>query len=140
MNISTSNRQLTIQRDIKYCCIKDKILSFSKILLKLKWKTYILKRRVSSHGLFFFVWLVFFYIAVLNCCHTYGPCPPSPLNKGQPRKVILSPGVNLCWSALCRDAVLGWDVFRCRDDRRKNNEAAEYVWRVAESSYHHVFV
>lgn len=61
-------------------------------------------------------------------------------NRGQMRKVVLSPGVNLCWSLLCRAAVLGWNLFRCRDDRRKKNEAAEYVWRVAESSYHHVFV
>jgi len=43
-------------------------------------------------------------------------------------------------SPMCCAAVLGWDLFRCPDDRRKNNEAAEYVWRVAESSYHHVFV
>lgn len=59
---------------------------------------------------------------------------------GHMRKVVLSPGVNLFQSPLCCAAVLGWNLFRCRDDRRKRNEAAEYVWRVAESSYHHVFV
>lgn len=83
---------------------------------------------------------ILFYPIVLSSCHTDNPCPPSPPDRGQLRKVILSPGVNLCQSPLCCAAVPGWDLFRCRDDRRKNNEAAEYVWRVAESSYHHVFV
>lgn len=83
---------------------------------------------------------ILFFAFVLSSRHTYNPCRPSPPNRGQLRKVILSPGVNLCRSPLCCAAVPGWDLFRCRDDRRKNNEAAEYVWRVAESSYHHVFV
>lgn len=61
----------------------------------------------------------FFNTVVLSFCHTYGPCPLSMPNGSQLRKVILSPGVNLSPSLLCCATVLGWDLFRCRDDRRK---------------------